>query len=469
MPKQTIGEFLATQRKAKGYTQQHVADILGVSNRTLSAWETNKAYPDILTLPALAELYGVTTDEILKGERSAEQINTEELSEKAQSDLYKNRLAQYSAKNTALTSVGICSAATVTLGLIFMFVLFWLGITLIVLGLLATLVVVILLVSFSKNAVASAGIYVNDENLSAAEKRFILNIAVMRTRILNLFGLVWLICLAALGCVYLLFFNNILEIVFVFILIPLILPIVILSASAADRNKAIKMYGTEENNIILKRNKKLLLKCMGFSSIPVVAVVLALVISAIVANNSWLVLFEGGEKEFRQYMHTLDSYYNLILPEYTDEINYEEPIPLEIPDEIKSGEYVPVYGDIIYVCAKYAVTNKNENVLSGLEVSLKVSYGEGKEDFIDLCDADLITVENSGLTVFNVRYAAEVRNFGNEIKAEYKNGKYTALMKSSSNTVVLGGIIAAVGLAAISLAVGATVYFCKRSKQKFTV
>ena len=62
MDKQTIGEFLATQRKAKGFTQQYVADLLGVSNKTLSAWETNKAYPDILVLPALAELYGVTAD-----------------------------------------------------------------------------------------------------------------------------------------------------------------------------------------------------------------------------------------------------------------------------------------------------------------------------------------------------------------------------------------------------------------------
>ena len=69
--KQPIGEFLATLRRANGFTQQEVADRLGISNRTLSAWERGTAMPDILLLPALADLYGVTTDEILRGERSS--------------------------------------------------------------------------------------------------------------------------------------------------------------------------------------------------------------------------------------------------------------------------------------------------------------------------------------------------------------------------------------------------------------
>ena len=69
--KQTVGEFLATLRRANGYTQQEVADRLGVSNRTLSAWERDTSAPDILLLPVLADLYSVTVDEILRGERRA--------------------------------------------------------------------------------------------------------------------------------------------------------------------------------------------------------------------------------------------------------------------------------------------------------------------------------------------------------------------------------------------------------------
>ena len=44
--KQSLGEFLATLRRANGYTQQEVADKLGVSNRTLSAWARGASMPD---------------------------------------------------------------------------------------------------------------------------------------------------------------------------------------------------------------------------------------------------------------------------------------------------------------------------------------------------------------------------------------------------------------------------------------
>ncbi len=69
MEKQTIGGFLATLRKANGYTQQEVAEKLGVSNKTLSSWETDKTCPDLTLIPVLADLYGVSADEILRAER----------------------------------------------------------------------------------------------------------------------------------------------------------------------------------------------------------------------------------------------------------------------------------------------------------------------------------------------------------------------------------------------------------------
>ena len=69
-----IGEFLAALRKARGFTQQEVADKLGVSNKAVSSWETGTSCPDISMLPVLAELYEVTCDEIVKGKR----INTVE-------------------------------------------------------------------------------------------------------------------------------------------------------------------------------------------------------------------------------------------------------------------------------------------------------------------------------------------------------------------------------------------------------
>ena len=62
------GAYLAMLRKIKGMTQQEAADRLGVSNKTVSKWESGGGFPDITVLPALAELYGVTADDILAGE-----------------------------------------------------------------------------------------------------------------------------------------------------------------------------------------------------------------------------------------------------------------------------------------------------------------------------------------------------------------------------------------------------------------
>ncbi len=62
------GAYLASLRKVAGMTQQDVADRLGVSNKTVSKWESGGGFPDISVLPALAELYGVSADELLAGE-----------------------------------------------------------------------------------------------------------------------------------------------------------------------------------------------------------------------------------------------------------------------------------------------------------------------------------------------------------------------------------------------------------------
>ena len=105
--KSSIGDFLAILRKSKGLTQQEVADRLGVSNKTVSSWETGASCPDISMLPAIAELFEVTCDELLRGERisSAEpQPRTEEKREKALGRM----LAMY--RNNAAATSWICGA-----------------------------------------------------------------------------------------------------------------------------------------------------------------------------------------------------------------------------------------------------------------------------------------------------------------------------------------------------------------------
>lgn len=72
MAKNSIGQFIAALRKANGMTQQNVADRLNVSNKAVSRWERDECAPDLSVIPALAEMFGVTCDELLKGERNRE-------------------------------------------------------------------------------------------------------------------------------------------------------------------------------------------------------------------------------------------------------------------------------------------------------------------------------------------------------------------------------------------------------------
>ncbi len=59
MEKDTFIKRLVQERKNRGYTQKQLAEVLGVSNRTCSKWETGENEPDISTICRLAALYGI--------------------------------------------------------------------------------------------------------------------------------------------------------------------------------------------------------------------------------------------------------------------------------------------------------------------------------------------------------------------------------------------------------------------------
>ncbi|MBU1093122.1 MAG: helix-turn-helix domain-containing protein [Firmicutes bacterium] len=71
------GKFIQELRKAKKLTQNDLADLLQVTNKAVSRWETGEGFPDILILPRLSEILSITIDEILRGEiiENPESIN----------------------------------------------------------------------------------------------------------------------------------------------------------------------------------------------------------------------------------------------------------------------------------------------------------------------------------------------------------------------------------------------------------
>ncbi len=60
-----IAENLKSLRKEKDFTQEQVAEMLGVSPQSVSKWERGDTYPDITLLPALANLYKTSVDAII--------------------------------------------------------------------------------------------------------------------------------------------------------------------------------------------------------------------------------------------------------------------------------------------------------------------------------------------------------------------------------------------------------------------
>lgn len=63
-----IGSKIRQSRKEAKITQEQAAEALGVSRQTISNWENEKSYPDIISVLKMSDLYNVSLDYLLKGE-----------------------------------------------------------------------------------------------------------------------------------------------------------------------------------------------------------------------------------------------------------------------------------------------------------------------------------------------------------------------------------------------------------------
>lgn len=81
MDMQRIGRFLQELRKAQGLTQARLGERLGVTDKTVSRWETGVYLPPVEMLQALSALYGVSINELLAGQRLAPEAAVEKAEE----------------------------------------------------------------------------------------------------------------------------------------------------------------------------------------------------------------------------------------------------------------------------------------------------------------------------------------------------------------------------------------------------
>ena len=73
----TFAEIIVRYRRELGLTQEGLAQKLGVTNQAVSKWESGQSCPDIALLPQLADLFGITLDELFGREPKAPAVQTE--------------------------------------------------------------------------------------------------------------------------------------------------------------------------------------------------------------------------------------------------------------------------------------------------------------------------------------------------------------------------------------------------------
>ncbi len=74
MDTKKIGAFLKELRNEKGMTQEQLGERIGVSNKTISRWETGNYMPPVDCLNILSGIYDISINEILAGERASGEV-----------------------------------------------------------------------------------------------------------------------------------------------------------------------------------------------------------------------------------------------------------------------------------------------------------------------------------------------------------------------------------------------------------
>lgn len=114
MERKSLGSFLSTLRKANGMTQKELAQRLNVSDKSVSRWECDDGAPDLSVIPALAEIFGVTCDELLRGERLPPQQEPNHPPKQTQQQrrlLLRAQRTRY--RNQTLTAAGLAAVGLI--------------------------------------------------------------------------------------------------------------------------------------------------------------------------------------------------------------------------------------------------------------------------------------------------------------------------------------------------------------------
>lgn len=115
MNQQKIGRFISECRKQKGLTQAQLAEALGVSDKTISRWETGKTMPDLSFYEPLCETLDVQISELLYAKKMTDQEKAVQ-GEKSALNIFKTKsqLQTFAILTEILIFIGIIITITLT-------------------------------------------------------------------------------------------------------------------------------------------------------------------------------------------------------------------------------------------------------------------------------------------------------------------------------------------------------------------
>ena len=115
-----IGKFISNERKAKGYTQKQLSELLAISDKTISKWECGNGFPEASLLLPLCNELEITVNELLTGERISQQ-NYKKKAEENMVNMIREK-EENKQKILLTTMIGVISTITfVTLLLVVCF------------------------------------------------------------------------------------------------------------------------------------------------------------------------------------------------------------------------------------------------------------------------------------------------------------------------------------------------------------
>lgn len=99
-----IGKFIAKTRKEGSYTQRQLADLLGISDKTVSKWETGNGLPDVSLMMPLCDALHISVNELLSGKR----LTDSEYQNKAEENMMDLMKEREESKKKIILSAIVC-------------------------------------------------------------------------------------------------------------------------------------------------------------------------------------------------------------------------------------------------------------------------------------------------------------------------------------------------------------------------